>query len=81
MAKKPDLLLIDLPMPRMDGFRMIASLREHPDTRSLLFVVALGLTGPGIRDRGGLLAEVRFFSGSVAFDNPHLRVQKLLTGN
>lgn len=79
--EKPDLLLTDLQMPGMDGFRMITSLREHPDTRLLHVIVASGLTEPEIRDRGGLPADVHFFSKPVAFDNLRLLVQKLLTGN
>lgn len=79
--EKPDLLLTDLHMPGMDGFRMIASLREHPDTRSLHIIAASGLTAPEIKERGGLPPDVHFFSKPVAFDTLRLLVQKLLTGS
>lgn len=79
--EKPDLLLTDLHMPGMDGFRMIASLREHPHTRPLRIVVASGLTAHEIQDRGGLPAGVHFFGKPVAFDKLRLLVQQLLTDN
>ncbi len=42
----PDLILLDLMMPEMDGFQFIAALRHNPDWRSLPIVVvtALNLT-------------------------------------
>ncbi len=79
--EKPDLLLTDLHMPGMDGFSMIASLRAHPETRSMHVIVASGLTEPEIRERGGLPADVHFFPKPVAFDRLRLQVQKLLLGD
>ncbi len=35
----PDLILLDLMMPNMDGFQVIAHVRAHPDWRSLPVVV------------------------------------------
>lgn len=46
----PDLILLDLMMPEMDGFQFVSALRQHSDWRSLpiLVVTAMDLT-PGDR--------------------------------
>ena len=48
MAKaiKPDLILLDLYMPKMDGFSVMRSLKEDPRTRSIpVIVVSAWLSG------------------------------------
>jgi PAS domain S-box-containing protein len=42
----PDLILLDLMMPEMDGFQFITALRQHPDWRTLpvIVVTAMDLT-------------------------------------
>jgi PAS domain S-box-containing protein len=45
-AHPPDLILLDLMMPEMDGFQFIAAVRQRPDWRSLpiIVVTAMDLT-------------------------------------
>jgi CheY-like chemotaxis protein len=38
-ASRPDILLLDLIMPRLDGFGVIDSLRANPPTRDLPIIV------------------------------------------
>jgi len=38
--QRPDLILLDIQMPMMDGFQALKALREMPETRSIM-VVAL----------------------------------------
>ncbi|MDX1996052.1 MAG: ammonium transporter [bacterium] len=38
-SSKPDLILLDLMMPRMDGFEFVAALRKHDDWRGIPIVV------------------------------------------
>jgi excisionase family DNA binding protein len=65
----PDLLLTDLNMPGMDGFKMIASLHEAGqgyDDLDIIVVTALGQDD--IARRGGLPEGVRVFNKPVPFD-------------
>jgi CheY-like chemotaxis protein len=39
LALKPDLILMDLIMPRMNGFEAIRKLRDHDDTRSIPILI------------------------------------------
>jgi len=36
---RPDLILLDLYMPKMDGFAVMARLKEHPDTQRIPIIV------------------------------------------
>jgi signal transduction histidine kinase/DNA-binding response OmpR family regulator len=43
-AQKPDLILLDLMMPRMDGFEFVAELRKRRDQRSIPIIVITAKT-------------------------------------
>jgi len=65
----PDLLLTDLNMPGMDGFKMINSLRaEGAGFGGMQIVVVTALDAAEIVRRGGLPADVRVFHKPVPFD-------------
>jgi excisionase family DNA binding protein len=65
----PDLLVTDLNMPGMDGFKMIASLRGiGPAYDDMEIVVVTALSEADIERRGGLPANVRVFHKPVPFD-------------
>jgi CheY-like chemotaxis protein len=65
----PDLLLTDLNMPGMDGFRMIAALKAQQQGREHLRIVVVTALGPAeIAHRGGLPDGVRVFTKPVPFD-------------
>ena len=63
----PNLLITDLNMPGMDGFRMIRSLRGNPQYRNLRTIVVTGLDKRDIEDQGGLPDDVTIFTKPVPF--------------
>jgi excisionase family DNA binding protein len=65
--KRPDLLVADLSMPAMDGFRMIRTLKSSDDYRNLEIVVVTALDTTEIEDRGGLPENVRVFRKPIPF--------------
>ncbi len=65
--KHPDLLVADLSMPAMDGFRMIRTLKSSDDYRDLEIVVVTALDTTEIEDRGGLPENVRVFRKPIPF--------------
>lgn len=80
---QPDLLVTDLNMPGMDGFRMIRSLRQPGTGLPGLEIVAVTALGShDIADRGGLPADVRVFRKPVPFsDLEHLVRERIATRN
>lgn len=66
--QSPDLLVTDLHMPGMDGFKMLRVLRETPETRRTRVVVVSGLDAEEIKDRGGLPADVELLPKPIPFD-------------
>lgn len=64
---KPDLLIADLNMPGIDGFRMIRILGSNPDFRDMDIIVVTALSKHEIADRGGLPENVRVFVKPAPF--------------
>ena len=65
----PDLLITDLNMPGMDGFKMIGSLRGVGRSfDDMEIVVVTALSEADIARRGGLPPQVRVFHKPVPFD-------------
>lgn len=50
-AERPDLILLDVMMPRMDGFQVAAALKQDPTTASIpiIFISALGSSRDKVR--------------------------------
>lgn len=64
----PDLLITDLAMPGMDGFRMLRFLVANSVSKDLDIVVISGLDETEIRQNGGLPASVTCYQKPVPFD-------------
>ena len=78
----PDLLVTDLSMPGIDGFKMIASLRGVGSLfDDMDIVVVTGLSGAEIEQRGGLPDGVRVFHKPVPFDEIELLVRGRMLGH
>ena len=50
-ASRPDIVLLDLEMPRMDGFEVLGRLRDAPATRNLPVIVVTGREDVAAIDR------------------------------
>lgn len=64
---KPNLVITDLSMPGMDGFRMIRSLYANPDFKNMDIVVVTALGKDEIADRGGLPEGIQVFTKPAPF--------------
>ena len=48
---RPDLILLDLMMPGMDGFEVVRQLKANPDTASIPIIMVTALDDDGSRSR------------------------------
>lgn len=74
---KPDLLVSDLSMPGMDGFRMIRTLRMNPAYADMAIIVVSGLD-KGTVSSMGLPADVPLFAKPVPFRQLREAVERVL---
>jgi PAS domain S-box-containing protein len=75
----PDLILLDLMMPEMDGFQFIAALQQHPDWRSLPIIVVTAMDlAPGDRLRLNGQVEQIMQKGSYHRDDLLREVRDLV---
>jgi len=42
LAQRPDLILCDVKMPEMDGYRTLAAIRKFPGTSTIPFILMMG---------------------------------------
>ncbi|WP_137174472.1 response regulator [Massilia sp. HP4] len=74
---KPDLLISDLNMPGMDGFRMVRTLRADPRYGKMAIIVISGLDRATIASMG-LPADIPVFSKPVRFPELRAKVEQIL---
>lgn len=67
----PDVLILDLMMPGMDGFEMIRTLRANPALVHMDIIVVTGMDPARIAERGGLPADITLCGKPVPFHQLH----------
>ena len=65
-AKNPDLILLDIVMPEMDGFQVCKMLKEDPATANISLVFVTAKSDPADEARGFALGAVDFFTKPVS---------------
>src|SRR3546814_5944006 len=52
VARRPDIVILDLNLPDMDGFQVLAALRARPETRDLPVIALTASAMPSDIQRG-----------------------------
>lgn len=65
---RPDLLVMDLDMPEIDGFEMLQEIRENPRLADLVVIVATGLSPQEITRRGGLPSYIPVLTKPISLE-------------
>ncbi len=71
---RPDVLITDLMMPGIDGFRMLRTLASRHDFARMRVIVVSGLHARDVEERGGLPEGVVLLGKPIPFD----RLEKLI---
>ena len=61
----PDLVLLDIMMPDMDGFEVAMRMREHPNAETIPVIFVTAMTSTLARDRGLDLGAVDFITKPI----------------
>lgn len=75
---RPDLLLLDIMMPRLSGFEVCIKLRANPETRDLLILMVTALDEPSDFERGVQAGTDDFLTKPVNKVELLCRVKSLL---
>ncbi len=74
----PDLILLDIMMPGMDGFEVAQKLREHPSSEHIPVVFVTAMTDEAARLRGMELGAVDFVTKPIDPDSLKVRVRNFM---
>lgn len=76
----PDLLVTDLDMPGMDGFRMLQVLHNSRNYEKMRIVVVTGLDKDEVEARGGIPSGMGLYRKPVPFPRLRALVEEILAG-
>jgi len=74
----PDLILLDIMMPGMDGFEVAQRLREHPSSEHIPVIFVTAMTGEDARLKGMELGAVDFVTKPIDPDSLKIRVKNFM---
>jgi CheY-like chemotaxis protein len=76
--RPPDLVLLDIMMPDMDGFEVARRMREHPNSETIPVIFVTAMTGEDARERGLDLGAVDFITKPIDPNQLKLRVRNFM---
>ncbi|MCX7173049.1 MAG: hybrid sensor histidine kinase/response regulator [Proteobacteria bacterium] len=74
----PDLILLDIMMPDMDGFEVAKRLREHPSSECIPIIFVTAMTDEAARLKGMELGAVDFVTKPIDPDALRVRVKNFM---
>lgn len=75
--QKPDVLIADLMMPFVDGFRMLRALEDHPGATQTAVIVVTALADSEIEKHGGVPEHIEILKKPVDFALLESKVREL----
>lgn len=78
LVSKPDLIILDIVMPVLDGFTVCDELRHHKTARSIPILIVTGLDDPQSIERGFQLGATDYISKPVNWQALPVRAKFIL---
>ncbi|HEC99993.1 MAG TPA: response regulator [Proteobacteria bacterium] len=78
LAEKPDLIVLDVMMPKMDGYEVIKQLRESQITKSIPIIFVTAKAQRTDVEKGIQLGANGYVVKPYRFSDLHKRIQSLL---
>ena len=78
---RPDLILLDIMMPGMDGFEVCSRLKANPETRDIPVIFLSALDDTANKVKGFATGAVDYISKPFQPEEVHVRVNTHLTMN
>ncbi len=75
---QPDLVLLDIMMPGMDGFAVFKSMREHPNSEHIPVIFVTAMTGEEALVRGLEMGAIDFVTKPIDPDILKMRVRNFM---
>lgn len=73
----PDVVLLDIMLPELDGFSVCETLRQDPATRATKIIVMSALTGEFVRYSSAGCGADRFLRKPLSFDEVQKHIEHL----
>lgn len=80
VSHRPDLILMDLIMPVVDGFDAVRQVREHEELRGVPVIAMTARDAATLRDRAEDLGFNQYLSKPLDFLRLNVVIEKLLGG-
>lgn len=74
----PDLLLLDIMMPDMDGFEVAKALRSHPSSENIPIIFVTAMTDSAARTRGMELGAIDFVTKPIDPEGLRIRIKNFI---
>ena len=74
-SEKPDLILLDIMMPGMDGFEVCEKLKSSPETASIAVIFMTGKTDKEDKDKGIALGAIDYIFKPFDIEDVQTRIK------
>ena len=78
-AEKPDIVLLDVVMPKMDGFEVCRQLRKDPQTKEILIVVLTAKGQEVDKERGRKVGADDYITKPFSPSALLIKIEEILT--
>lgn len=77
----PDLVILDIKIPELDGYEVCKALKENPETRNFKVIMITGLGKPAEIDKGFFCGADDYIIKPIDWNRFKIKVSKLMKMN